>query len=611
MAVQNVATTIPTDYGIQAAEIERRRRMAEELQKQSMTPLESQAMAGGYVLPVSKTAGLAKMLQAYTGGMGQQQAAQQQMALAAAMRGERSQTIQQAMEAMQGSPATAGSASPPDAMGGGPAQPPQAAVPGDAGKGYSILASSQDPALAQYGATAGFEEATRKRKLAEMMGAFGLAPGGAAPTSANQPGIAEAPKPAGDSVGGVPRSIAMALLLTDPSGKSLAAAQAKAAQESGKLLNVRADSTVLRPGENGAPPTPLFTAPGRGMQTNWINNQPQISMVPGANAAMGAQAQATAAGTQAGQAPYQPSVVQTEGAPTLMTREQQIQAATGQAMPQPGMPQRPPQMAPQAASQTPGIVQPPVPGGYAGLQQADPAARAQGISLQSRENLQTGNGLPSPASVLGPQQTPGLRLQDQGAGAQQKSYGTERGQLEAAKPQAAIQARTVLAAVDRLTNVANELENHPGLKDITGKIDQYSTLDVMPQTRAARALQGSLVKQAAVNTLQSMRDASKTGGAVGAVTEKEWPILEQQLAALDGAQSPRDYKIALKNLQNQMKGAMGRIKSAYSETYGSDLQYEPIPYARQGRATDQNSRNPPSDRREAPRETNGRIVVNF
>lgn len=609
MPITNVSTTaLPTDYGIQAQEIERRRKLAEAMQAQSMQPLATNETAGGYVLPVSKTAGLAKMLQAYAGNEGQRKATEQQMQLAAAMRGDRQQTIQEAMAAMQGTPATQGSASPTDELGGGPAQPPQAAVPGDAGRGYSILAGSQDPALSQYGATAGFEEATRKRKLAEMMGAFGLNPGAAGggaqsgPTSA--PGTTVAASK--DDIGGVPRQIAMALLITDPSGKSLAAAQAKAAASASTPMNVRPGGTVYVPGQG-----PQFTAPNGAMQTTWQGGQPQVGTVPGALPAMGAQAQAQAAGTQAGQAPYQPSVVQTEGAPTLMTREQQIQAATGKPMPQAGMPQQAPQMAPQPPPQTQGIVQPPVPGGYSGLQQANAAARAQGLNLQSRENLQTGNGLPSPAAVLGQPQTPGLRLQDQGAGAQQKSFGTERGQLEAAKPQAAIQGRTILASIDRLNSVANELENHPGLKDITGKIDQYSALDVMPQTRAARALQGSLVKQAAVNTLQSMRDASKTGGAVGAVTEKEWPILEQQLAALDGAQSPKDYKVALQNLQNQMKGAMGRIKSAYSETYGSALDYEPIPYARQGRATDQNSRNPPSDRRQEPRESGGRIVVNF
>lgn len=151
MPVSNVSLTAPTDYAIQAQEIDRRRKLAEALQAQSMQPMETNQMAGGYVLPVSPTAGLAKMMQAYAGAQGQKNATEQQMALAAAMRGDRQQTIQDAMGAMQGSPATAGSPMPPDDQGGGPAQPPQAAVAGDPRKAYGILAGSQDPGLAQLG----------------------------------------------------------------------------------------------------------------------------------------------------------------------------------------------------------------------------------------------------------------------------------------------------------------------------------------------------------------------------------------------------------------------------------------------------------------------------
>jgi hypothetical protein len=85
-----------------------------------------------------------------------------------------------------------------------------------------------------------------------------------------------------------------------------------------------------------------------------------------------------------------------------------------------------------------------------------------------------------------------------------------------------------------------------------------------------------------VNALQSMREASKTGGAVGSVTESEWPILEQQLAALDGAQKPQDYKIALTNLQAQLASSSKRIRDAYEMTYGP-LPYTAPQYTTQGR----------------------------
>jgi len=158
----------------------------------------------------------------------------------------------------------------------------------------------------------------------------------------------------------------------------------------------------------------------------------------------------------------------------------------------------------------------------------------------------------------------------------------ERQVLLVAKPQAITGATTSLQNIDRLTSVAKELSDHPGLSKITGKLNQFSTFDATEEATAARALQSTLVKQAAVNALQSMREASKTGGAVGAVTEGEWPILEQQLAALDGAQKPEEYKIALTNLQAQLASSSKRIRDAYEMTYGP-LAYTAPQYTTQGR----------------------------
>lgn len=64
-----MATTMNTvsfgDYGVEQADIERRRKYAEALQAQSMQPLETQT-AGGWAIPISPMQGLAKALQAYS-----------------------------------------------------------------------------------------------------------------------------------------------------------------------------------------------------------------------------------------------------------------------------------------------------------------------------------------------------------------------------------------------------------------------------------------------------------------------------------------------------------------------------------------------------------------
>ena len=67
-----------TDYGAQSQDIERKRRMAELLQQQSMQPIETQPG-----VPISWTQGLAKMLQGYNAGQGMRTATEEQKTLAA------------------------------------------------------------------------------------------------------------------------------------------------------------------------------------------------------------------------------------------------------------------------------------------------------------------------------------------------------------------------------------------------------------------------------------------------------------------------------------------------------------------------------------------------
>ena len=148
------------------------------------------------------------------------------------------------------------------------------------------------------------------------------------------------------------------------------------------------------------------------------------------------------------------------------------------------------------------------------------------------------------------------------------------------KPQEKLSAETALTNLTRMKNVAEELSGHKGLDSIIGRFNQYSFADMSDNAINARALQGTLVKQSATAALQAMRDASKTGGAVGGVSEKEWPILEQQIAALDSAQTPKAYRIALKNLQTQLDASITNITQAYESRHGK-LEFVPPKYYKQ------------------------------
>ena len=76
-----------TDYTAEAADIDRRRKLAELLQQQALEPIK-QETAGGYVVPISWTQGLAKALQGGVGAYKEAQAGKESKALTGRMRQE-------------------------------------------------------------------------------------------------------------------------------------------------------------------------------------------------------------------------------------------------------------------------------------------------------------------------------------------------------------------------------------------------------------------------------------------------------------------------------------------------------------------------------------------
>ncbi len=551
----NVSFQAPTDYSTELQAIERRRKFAELLQQQGMQPLGDTQVVGGWAIPRSPLEGLAKALQQGVGGYQQYKSEQDAKDVATKYQTDKMRALDEGDRLLYGvkeqPPAT-----PNDDEGN-----PNPVVAGVAPNPTAAIARYMSHPATE---AIGMQERQRQMWVQALNNAQGGTSGGNASGGSGTPGLY------------IPRNIADQLLLADPTGKLLAQKNAEAYAESVKPQNLRPEGTLYIPGQG-----PVFTAPKGGVQTTWNNGQPAMAAVPNANAVLGAQSAAVAGGTASGQAPYRVGVVNTPGAPTLMTDQQQIEEATGRPMPVPGQALPSPIIAPPPASTAAPVAPPYTPGVY------PPSVRTP-QERSAYDQVGRAGTTPTTATVgqpmpAGGRLVPGLALQDQGDSARQKSFGTERGQLEAAEPQAAIAARTTLATIDRLNSVARELETHPGLDNIVGRVNQYSVTDLRDDTRAARALQGTLVKQSAVSALQSMRDASKTGGAVGQVTEREWPILEQQLAALDAAQSTGDYQVALRNLQNQMSGASKRIKAAYRETYGKDIQYESPSYETQGR----------------------------
>ena len=133
-------------YWLQQQEIERRRRIAEALQAQSMEPLQAPPTpTGGFAVPISPMQGFAKIAQALAGGYGQKRAREETMALGERYGKERTDIVTKALAAGEGSPAQ------PERWTGEPGEelytPEKTAVPPDRRKVNQALATSNLPDL--------------------------------------------------------------------------------------------------------------------------------------------------------------------------------------------------------------------------------------------------------------------------------------------------------------------------------------------------------------------------------------------------------------------------------------------------------------------------------
>ena len=110
------------------------------------------------------------------------------------------------------------------------------------------------------------------------------------------------------------------------------------------------------------------------------------------------------------------------------------------------------------------------------------------------------------------------------------------------------------------------LRNHPGLPSITG-IAAGRLPGVTAEGRAAQALYDKVVAKGGFQALQDLRDASKTGGALGNVSNREGQQLTASFAAIDRRQDAPDVQAAIDGAIAGVEGARIRTREAYDDTY--------------------------------------------
>lgn len=143
----------------------------------------------------------------------------------------------------------------------------------------------------------------------------------------------------------------------------------------------------------------------------------------------------------------------------------------------------------------------------------------------------------------------------------------ERNKLKVEKPAQEQALNTISMTLDKTIKDATELATHPGL---AGAIGFRMGQEFVPGSDAAsfKAKLQSLRDKQFRDALQAMRDASRTGGAVGNVSEKEGARFEGMIASLSAAQNEEEFKIALKDIIDYTRNLRGTYLDKFEKTYG-------------------------------------------
>lgn len=118
----------------------------------------------------------------------------------------------------------------------------------------------------------------------------------------------------------------------------------------------------------------------------------------------------------------------------------------------------------------------------------------------------------------------------------------------------------------RLDAAVNKLANDDALWKAVGLA---KSIAVIPGQEGAdiRAAIQNIKSQVGFMVLQDMRNASKTGGALGQVSEKENELLQDNLASLSTSQSPQKFQENLGVIRDYLAKAQYRLDNAWRLTY--------------------------------------------
>jgi hypothetical protein len=138
---------------------------------------------------------------------------------------------------------------------------------------------------------------------------------------------------------------------------------------------------------------------------------------------------------------------------------------------------------------------------------------------------------------------------------------------EAAYPQATQSVNGFEAKSDLFIKELEKLRDDPGLANITGPVFGR-TPSITREGSRAQATYDKIFAKGGFQALQDMREMSKTGGALGNVSNEEGRRLERSVVGgLDRTQNIKDVKQGINDLIEEIRGSKARVREAYDSTY--------------------------------------------
>lgn len=153
---------------------------------------------------------------------------------------------------------------------------------------------------------------------------------------------------------------------------------------------------------------------------------------------------------------------------------------------------------------------------------------------------------------------------------EEKQGQIQKAKLKSSMPQAKARLANAIADIDAMVGSVRKIKKSPGLNLATGWTSFSGNIPGSPMADVAADLE-SLQSKIFISTLQNMRENSKTGGAVGNVSDREGDRLASVIASTKRSKSTKGFIASLDEIESTGLSAKQRLINAFNEQYGDSI----------------------------------------